>query len=246
WQEGGVSTLAVTGTSAGTFERVIGRFKQRHDARIAFGLVRHDTLDVRKAEDAVRYAFALQYRARGALQPTLALDARTQLAPGYDYAPDSAAYPHLDVVPGRRLKVSDFAAPLLLTQTLGVTYDPERWYTARVGLGLKETVVAVERLRPVYGNDPGEGVRLEAGVDAEVRVERALMEGVHLRSRLGLFQAFTGFDAAPDALWENTLALKVNDLLNVNLEAVLLYDGDVSDEVQVKEVLSVGLSLALL
>src|SRR5690606_11723635 len=118
WQEGGVSTLAVTGTSAGTFERVIGRFKQRHDARIAFGLVRHDTLDVRKAEDAVRYAFALQYRARGALQPTLALDARTQLAPGYDYAPDSAAYPHLDVVPGRRLKVSDFAAPLLLTQTL--------------------------------------------------------------------------------------------------------------------------------
>jgi hypothetical protein len=246
WQEGGVNTLTVAASSGGTFERVLGRFKQRHDAHLAFGVVRQEALDVRKAEDVLRYAFALQYRTGGAFQPTLALDARTQFAPGYDYTPDSTKYPTLDVVPGRRLKVSDFASPLLLTQALGVTYDPDRWYTARVGLGLKETVVAVDRLRPLYGSGPDEPVRLEAGVDAEVRVERALMKNVLLRSRLGLFQAFTGFDAAPDARWENTLTLKVNDFLSANVEAVLLYDGDVSDEIQVKEVLSVGLSLALL
>ncbi|MDX1420230.1 MAG: DUF3078 domain-containing protein [Rubricoccaceae bacterium] len=247
WQEGGVNTLAVTASSEGTFERVIGRFKQRHDGRLAFGLVRQDTLEVRKAADVIRYAFALQYRTGTALQPTVAAGARTQFAAGYDYDPDSTDYPTLDVVPGRRLKVSDFAAPLLLTQTIGVTYDPDRWYTARIGLGLKETVVTIERLRPVFGNAPDESVRVEAGLDAEVRVERALMENVLLRSRLGLFQSFTEVgDAAPDALWENTLTLKVNDLINVNVEGVLLFDRNVSEDVQLKEVLSVGLALALL
>lgn len=247
WQEGGVNTLAVTASTEGSFARVFGRFKQRHDARLAFGLVRQDTLDVRKAEDLIRYAFALQYQTGSPLQPTLALGARTQFAAGFDYDPDTTDYPSLVVVPGQRLKVADFAAPLLLTQTLGVSYDPDRWYSARLGLGLKETVVAIERLRPVYGNALDQGVRVEAGLDAEVRVERALMENVLLRSRLGLFQAFTAVgDAAPDALWENVLTLKVNDLLNVSVEAVVLYDQDVSDEVQLKEVLSVGLALALL
>jgi hypothetical protein len=40
--------------------------------------------------------------------------------------------------------------------------------------------------------------------------------------------------------------MKVNDWLNVSFEAVTLYDQDISKEVQLKEVLSLGVSLILL
>src|SRR5690606_26865587 len=244
---GGVNTLAVTASTAGTFERVLGAFKQKHDARLAFGLLKQDSLDVRKAEDVIRYGVAVQYRGWGVLRPTLSLDARTQFAPGYDYAPEAEEYPTLPVVPGERVKVSDFAAPAYLTQSLGLTYDPDRWYSARLGFGVKETVVGIERLRPVYGNAPDQAVRVQAGLDAEARIERELVRNVFLKSRLGVFAAFNELgNEAPDTLFENTLTMKVNDLLNVSLEVATLFDRDVSAEVQVKEVLAVGVSVALL
>ena len=140
WQEGGVSTLAFTASTNGVFERILGAFKQKHEARFAFGLLKQDSLDFRKAEDLIRYAFALQYRGFGVVQPTLTLVARTQFAAGFDYSPTAEEYPTLPIVAGQALKVSGFGAPAYLTQTLGITYDPDRWYTARIGLGIKETL----------------------------------------------------------------------------------------------------------
>ena len=249
WQEGGLNTLAFTVSTNARFARLFGDFKQTHTARLAFGVVKQDTLQLRKAVDVIRYAFELQYTGTGDFQPTFATVIRTQFAPGFDYAPDSTKYPTLvgRIVPGERLKVSDFLAPAVWTQTLGVTYDPDRWYIARFSLATKETFVLIDRLRPVYGNAPDEAVRVQAGVELLAEVQRELFSNVFLTSRLSLFQAFTAFDgAAPDVVFENVLQLKVNDWLNTNLEFVALYDEDTVDEVQIKEVLSVGVAIALL
>ena len=247
WQEGGVSTLAFTASTNGVFERILGAFKQKHEARFAFGLLKQDSLDFRKAEDLIRYAFALQYRGFGVVQPTLTLAARTQFAAGFDYSPTAEEYPTLPIVAGQALKVSGFGAPAYLTQTLGITYDPDRWYTARIGLGIKETIVAIDHLRPLYGNDPDEAVRVEAGLDAEIQVDRQVAENIRLQSRLGVFQAFNQVgNQAPDTIWENTLTMQVSRILNVNLGVVTVFDRDVSEDIQVKEVLSLGVSFALL
>lgn len=245
WQEGGLDALALATGAQGRFARQVGALQQTHDARLAFGVVKQDTLDLRKAVDVIRYAFDLQHTGFGALRPTLATELRTQFAAGFDYDPAPEDYPSLEVAPGQRLKVSDFFAPAVWTQTLGVTYDPARWYTFRLGLGVKETVVAIERLRPVYGNAPGEPVRVQAGLDALAEARRELFEDVLWTSRLSLFQAFNQLDStAPDAVFENLLQLKVNDWLSTNLELVALYDKDTVDEVQFKEVLSIGVSIS--
>lgn len=249
WQEGGLDALAFTAGTNGRFARLMGSFRQTHDARLAFGLVKQDTLQLRKAVDVIRYAFQLQYTGTGVFQPTVATDLRTQFAPGFDYDPDPAKYPTLAdrIVPGERLKVSDFFAPATWTQTLGVTYDPDRWYTARLGFATRETFVLIERLRPVYGNAPDEAVRVQAGLEFLAEVQRELVHNVLLQSRLGLFQAFNQLDsAAPDLIFENLLQLKVNDWLQTNLEFVALYDKDTIDEIQLKEVLSIGIAITLL
>jgi hypothetical protein len=174
---------------------------------------------------------------------------RSQFAPGYDYSPSADDYPSLAdvIVPGQELKVSDAFAPLVMSQSVGLAYRPGSGFVARTGLALKEIVVGIERLRPVHGNALDQPVRVQAGLDAEVGVDRELMENVRLQSRLSAFQAFGQVgDEAPDVLFENALLLKVNDLLNVRLDAAALYDADVSPDVQLREVVSVGVSVPLL
>ena len=247
WQEGGVSALAVTATVDGTFDRVVGRVLTTQALRLGLGVLRQDTLRLRKALDVVRYDATAEVASDRPVRPSAAVSVRSQFAPGYDYDPSPERYPTLAVVPGQELKVSDAFAPLVLGQSVGVAYRPGGGFVARTGLGLKETVVGIRRLRPVYGNALDRAVRVEAGVDVEAVYEREVMDGVTLRSRLTSFQGFGQIgDEAPDVLFENGLILKVNSLLNVTIDAAALYDADISRDVQLREALAVGLSVTLL
>jgi hypothetical protein len=249
WQEGGVDALAATANLAGRFARVSGPFRQRHDSRLAFGIIQQDTLTVRKALDVIRYAFDLQYDIPGDWLPTFATELRTQFASGFDYDPDPARYPELAhlIVPGERLKVSDFFAPANWMQSLGMAYEPESWFRARAGLALKQTIVLIERLQPIYGNRPGQPVRLQAGLDSFLEARGEPFENVRVQSRLTAFQAFTEFaEAAPDVLWENIVHLQVNRWLSVNGEVAALYDRDVLDRVQLKQTVALGISIILM
>ena len=247
WQEGGVDALAATASAEGTFDRVVGRFLVSQAGRLAFGVLRQDTLAFRKAVDVVRYGVTAETVSTQAFRPFLGLSLRTQFADGFDYDPDPGEYPSLDVVPGREVRVSTFAAPLVVTQSAGVAYRPGGGFIARTGLALKETVVSVRELRPVYGNGLDEPVRTEVGLDLETVFERDVMENVRLRSRLSAFQGFGVIgEQAPDVLFENGLVLKVNDLLNVTLDTSALYDRDISADLQLRETVAVGVTFALL
>ena len=250
WTEGGLNTLAFTSTIAGKAQREMPSWQEVHELRLSFGLVKQDTLDFRKAEDLIRLATQLQYRGDGFFQtfnPTVAAVLRTQFAPGFDYDPTASDFPSLadQIVPGERLKVSDFFSPAQLTQTLGLTYDPNEWFTQRFGVAARETVVMIERLRPVYGSELDEAVRWELGLESHSEVDRELGENISLQSRLSLFAAFNNPNL-PDALWENVLAMKVNNWLTTDLEVVVLYDRDLSDRPQLKEVLSLGITFILI
>lgn len=247
WQEGGVDALSVGASADGAFDRVVGRVLLRQEGVFKFALLKQDTLDLRKADDLIRYAIQADLRNEGDVHPSARFTARSQVASGFDYGPDPADYPTLTIVPGEALQVSAFAAPAQLTQSLGVVWAPGGGFTARTGLGLKETIVGIERLRPVYGNALDQAVRVQAGLDGELRLEREVMENVLFKSRLTSFQAFNQIgDAAPDLLFENTLALKVNSLLNVTLDAAQVYDRDISADLQRRQSLAVGLAVSLL
>lgn len=244
WQEGGLSTLAFTTSLDGEAQRLSQSWEQNHELRLAYGLVQQDTLDARKAEDLIRLTTALKYLGTGffrVFNPTVALRVRTQFAPGFNYdeVPDVLAPRTLPV------KVSDMLSPGTFTQSVGLTYDPTPWFTQRLGIGTKETVVLIERLRPVYGVSPGRPVRLEAGLESMTEFDREIFENVRLKSVLNLFAAFNQ-PGQPDMIWENLVTMQVNSWLGVDLEITTLYDDDVSTALQFKEVLSLGITLALI
>jgi hypothetical protein len=243
WAKGGVNSLAFSTGLGGAFARTSPGWHQEHDFRLAFGLVKQDTLELRKADDEIVTSSAVQYRGGGFFKifnPTFALQSRTQFAPGYNFKKN----PFED---GREppVKVSDFFSPAVFTQTLGLTYDPADWFTQRFGIASKQTVVLIRRFRPIYGvPESGPGL-VEVGLESRTEVDREVFQNVRLKSALGLFAAFNKPDM-PDLMWENLVEMKVNSWLSVNVQLDLLYDRDISNALQVKEVFMLGISHAFL
>src|SRR5690606_22316552 len=131
--------------------------------------------------------------------------------------------------------VSAFFAPAYVTQSIGLTYDPEAWISTRLGIGAKETIVTRRGLRPLYNLRPDQGVYVEMGLESRTEFDRELFENVRLQSVLSAFAAFNKPDL-PDVMWENDIVMQVNKWLNVNVEVVTLYDRDIDTGVQLKEI----------
>ena len=243
WAKGGVNTLAVSAGMDGVFGRTSADWQQKHELKLAFGLVKQDTLEFRKADDEIATSSSIQYRGDGFFRlfnPTFAIQTRTQFAPGYNFKKN----PFNDGLEPP-VKVSDFLSPAILTQSIGLTYEPADWFTQRIGVGSKQTVVLIPRFRTLYGvPDKGPGL-VEIGFESRTKLEREIAQNVVLKSSLGLFAAFNNPDL-PDLTWENQVAMKVNSWLSVNLQLDALYDRDISDALQIKEVFTLAISHALL
>ncbi|QXD14256.1 DUF3078 domain-containing protein [Rhodocaloribacter litoris] len=249
WQGGGVNSLALSTGLNGEARRTNGRWAQKHTLRLTIGVVKQDTLDFRKAEDVIRLASNLSYQGEGffsLFSPTVAASIRTQFAEGFNFDKDPIFEKNPVGAPRKPpVKVSDFFSPAILQQSIGLTYDPNHWFTQRIGVAAKETIVLIERLRVLYGVDPADAVRFELGMEAVSELNREVFKNVRYKSTLGLFASFNKPET-PDFLWENLVNMKVNAWLQVNFEFVALLDKDLSDRFQLKEVLAVGISYALL
>ena len=236
WVEGGVNTLAFTASLNGDAMRYRNNWKTTHEMRLALGSLKQDSLEFRKADDLIQWQSAFEYfndTNFAKWHPTGSFTLRTQFADGFNY----------DTFP--ETKVSSFFAPATLTQTIGFTYQPQPWFTWLIGLGAKETIVGIERFRPLYGNALDESMRFEAGLNTTATFDKDIFQNVHLKSSLNLFDAFNQLDK-PDVRWENLLTMTVNNWLTVNFEYVTFYDLDISDKVQEKQVLSTGVTFSLL
>lgn len=243
WAEGGINSLSAATQINGSFERTSENWLQLYETRLTIGVVKQDTLALRKAEDLVRLKGQVSYTGDNGFQvlsPTAAAAVRTQFAPGYSYDKN----PFED---GRRppVKVSDLFSPATFTQSIGLAYNSDIGFSQRVGIGAKETVILIEDLRELYGQSPGQAVRFQLGVESQSELDWEVFENVRLRSSLGLFAAFNK-EELPDLLWENQIDMQVNRWLSANLELVTLYDRDISSAVQVKEVFSMGISIVFI
>ena len=243
WAEGGANTLASTVAFESKVIHKSTNWTQTHETKLAVGLIKQDTLDFRKATDEIRIRSSFEYSGDGVfvhVKPTLASDIKTQFAAGYNYQKNP--YDGQEELPA---KVSDFFAPATFVQTAGFTYAREDHFKQRLGVGAKQTFVKDEAIRELYKMESDQSVRFELGLESRTHFDRELFENVRLKSSLGLFAAFNKPDL-PDLLWENELDMKVNKWLGVRVEFKALYDRDVSDLMQLRESLSLGVSYDLI
>ncbi|HVV55661.1 MAG TPA: DUF3078 domain-containing protein, partial [Mucilaginibacter sp.] len=169
------------------------------------------------------------------------LSFESQFAAGYTYT-DLSGNPA-----PQGLIISNFMAPGYLTESIGFEYKPNKYYDLRIGTGTAKQTFLVDtaiyhNLPENYGVKPGHTFYNQLAVQAVGTVDKDLMKNLHLTARYAIFIPYIQPLAYTTHRLDATLTAKVNRLINVSMNATLLYDKNTAHGPQATEGLSMGVA----
>lgn len=264
WTAGGQDNVNGLGTFKYNMNYLNGKSKWDNTIDLALGYSYFD-FDKKpvKTDDRINLSSLYGYDViKEKLYITANLNFQTQFADGFKYDTDSTN------------RISAFLAPAYLTVGLGAQYTPASWFSLNLAPASgRLTIVNDQDLADAgaFGVTAaeydeagvlikhGKKTRMELGAQLIANVNYEIFKNVTFSSKLIVFYDYLQ-DRTENALgkkygcrldfdWDNALVLKVNDWLNCNITARLVYDEDIKPIVensdsflQFKEVLSVGIS----
>ena len=236
WEQGGENTLAWQINLNASFVRDEEKYNWANSGKFNLGFAKVAGSEARKSADEIKIESVLTRKLTQFINPFVAVTAKTQFVAGFEYGDNDS-----------KTKISKFLDPGYFTQSAGVGYAPSESFKTRFGATLKETITSAF---PVpYADDPTtvevEKTKVEPGISSTTDFKRKFEENVLFTSKLDLFSDLEAFDRI-DVLWENNLTLKVSKFINVSVNVDLLYDKDVSDRRQIKQVLAIGFTYTFL
>ncbi len=266
WTSGGQDNINGLGTFKYNLNYSKGKSKWDNTLDLALGYSYFDfNMKPLKTDDRINLSSLYGYDVvKEKLYATANLNFQTQFADGFDYKTDSTN------------KISAFLAPAYLTVGIGAQYTPTTWFSLNLApVSGRLTIVNDQELAdagafgvkaavidPVTGEllEHGSKFRMELGAQLIANVNYEIFKNVVFNSKLIVFYDYMQtrnlnamnkeYGCRFDFDWDNALVLKVNDWLNCNITARLVYDEDIApiegdSFLQFKEVLSVGISYKL-
>ncbi|HAH51496.1 MAG TPA: hypothetical protein DCL80_09625 [Balneola sp.] len=239
WSEGGVNTVSGTASTVYTkmYRKEQHTFGFRTNLRYGQSKVAGDT---RKSDDLIsirlRTTYDLQEDSKIAAYG--AIQFRTQFADGYDYEAK------MNPAGGDSL-ISGFFSPAYLTEGAGLEYNANPSLQIEAGLALKQTFISDGDLSPNYGLSQGDTFRSEGGLTTGISFQTTVAENIQYSSNLETFTSFTDPVSETDVFWANELVGQINSIISASFQFEMRYDDDFSSEVQIKQVLSAGISVNL-
>jgi len=240
WSKGGVNNISGNAHSAISGQYRKGRFSYGTLLSTRYGRSKIEDKGTRKTEDLLLFKNRFLYDlAKGDSDFSLYgdVDFRTQFDKGYDYG---AADDGSDIL------ISRFMSPAYISEDVGIAYIPNDIYSLSAGVGLKQTIVLDDDLVTDYGLNEGSNFRNEAGITLGAALEYPILENFIFSSSVETFTNVNRSIKSTDVFFTNELTGKINDLINTSLRFELIYDDDFSSEVQMLQVLSLGISVVLI
>lgn len=160
----------------------------------------------------------------------------TQALPGYDYSTDPPT------------KISNFLTPGKILLSPGLDFRPGNRFSLFVS---PATIRWILKRDPDFlpfsrfGVDAGEKSNTEFGAFLTARYLAPFTRWASFSSRLDLFSNYRRDPQNIDILMNNLLTMKFTKGFATNLSVDLVYDHDVLQKLQLKEILGIGLTLAL-
>lgn len=263
WTAGGQDNVNGLGTFKYNMNYLNGKSKWDNTLDLALGYSYFD-FDKKpiKTDDRINLSSLYGYDVvKDKLYITANLNFQTQFADGYKYDTDSTN------------RISAFLAPAYLTVGLGAQYTPSSWFSLNLAPASGRLTIVNDQdladagafgvkgalIDPVTGEilEHGSKFRMELGAQLIANVNYEIFKNVVFSSKLIVFYDYLQdrefnalnkkYSCRLDFDWDNALVLKVNDWLNCNISARLVYDEDIipiegDSFLQFKEVLSVGIS----
>jgi hypothetical protein len=235
WSQGGVNTISITASSVFNAKYRKDRFAYALATNLKYGKAKLEAEGTRKTDDKIAVNNKFSYLFNDEHWSAFAnINFSTQFDKGFDYSEDP---PQL---------ISKFFAPAYFTQIAGIAYNPTDYFTAEAGMALKETIVSDTQLSTRYGLEAGETFRFEPGYSLAMNFEKQVFSNVKLISSVETFTNLQRHIDNTDVNFSNELIGKINEFMNMSLQFVMLYDSDFSRKVQIKQVLSAGISYSIL
>ena len=233
WSQGGVSSIAGAASTIFDSKYTNEEFANTSRINLKFGQTRLNGDDVRKTDDLIRLTNKTNYFLKNKKYSAFVdIEFRTQFAKGFDDDYEEV--------------ISKFMAPGYITESAGLSYKPADYFSIQLGLGLKQTVVADTSLSTLYGVNEGDKIRGEGGLTIALGMEKNIAENIIYSGELSTFTSFVSAVSSTDVNFTNEISGKINGYLSTNLQFVLLFDDDVNEKLQVKQVLAVGLNFTIL
>lgn len=239
WSQGGVNNISILANSSISSKYRSGQFAYGFRVNTRYGRSRIENQGTRKTDDrlSIRNRFLYDLTETGNYSLFGDVNFRTQFDEGFEYeaGPDD-----------EDLLISRFMAPAYFTQSAGLAYTPSDDFSFDAGLALKQTFVTDEDLQPVYGLDEGQAVRNEAGLALGTSYEQPIAPDFLLSTSIETFTNLNRSVSSTDVYFSSQLTGKVNDLISTSLQLDLAYDDDFSEEIQIQQILSLGVSFVLM
>ena len=243
WTSGGQDNVNGLGTFTYSANYLKGKSKWDNNIDLALGYSYFD-FDMKplKTDDRINFSSLYGYDVvKDELFITANLNFQSQFADGFDYKTDSTN------------KISKFLAPAYLTVGLGAQYTPASWFSLNLAPASgRLTIVNDQTLADkgafgvkgalidhVTGEilEHGSKFRMELGAQLIANVNYEIFKNVIFTSKLVVFYDYMQtryFNALEkeygcrlDFDWDNAIVMKVNDWLNCNVTARLVYDEDI-------------------
>jgi hypothetical protein len=263
WTSGGQDNVNGLSTFKYSANYLKGKSKWDNNIDLALGYSYFD-FDMKplKTDDRINFSSLYGYDVvKDELFITANLNFQSQFADGFDYKTDSTN------------KISKFLAPAYLTVGLGAQYTPASWFSLNLAPASGRLTIVNDQtladkgafgvkgalIDPVTGEilEHGSKFRMELGAQLIANVNYEIFKNVIFTSKLVVFYDYMQtrefnalnkeYGCRLDFDWDNAIVMKVNDWLNCNVTARLIYDEDIKpiegdSFLQFKEVLSVGIS----
>lgn len=238
WSQGGVNTISVTASTVFNALYRKDQYGYAFSTNLKYGKARIADEGTRKTDDRIAINNKFSYRFDDKKWNAFAnINFSTQFDKGYDYNVADGEDPVL---------ISEFFSPAYFTQIAGIGYVPTDYFTAEAGLAMKQTIVMEDSLSSRYGLDPGDNFRFEPGYSIALGFEKEVFKNLKLISSVETFTNLRRHIDRTDITFANEVVGKINDFLNMSFQFVMIYDDDFNRKVQVKQVLSAGLSVNIL
>jgi|GEM_PF-1513261 len=233
WSQGGVNTIATTASTLARFRLLAPTFSNTIRFNFQLGQTWLDGEDSRKTADLINVRNKVDYfLGSNKISAFVEVDFRTQFVKGFDDDNETV--------------ISAFMAPGYLTESIGFSYQPTTDISTQLGVGLRQTFVRVDSLDQFYGLDEDEDFRAEGGLTVAITVDQEFAETFKYSGELTTFTNLLLPVRRTDFIFRNELSGKLNSFLSTVIQFEVVFDDDVSNKLQMRQAISVGLNIKLL